>query len=256
MQESESEVSQLCLTLSDPMDCSLPGSSVHGIFQARVLEWGAIAFSRLRDWTMTKCPVTLAHGTHTLESRTSNTHEGRIWYFKIWMYSKSRHYYTRCQWREWCWEPLQAWGAVVLGPLPGQGLGLRDRVNGAGLCLRPGAGTWARAPLHQVKLLGSWAPKKTIVQKTHVPQKWYEWTYLRNRDRLTDIENKLTVTERKRWGRWGHANFIQLADGNPELLHEGLSQSSENRSRVVLTRPSLHSHGPWGEASENQGTQG
>ena len=45
---SESEVAQLCPTLSDPMDCSLPGSSVHGIFQARVLEWGAIAFSR--DW--------------------------------------------------------------------------------------------------------------------------------------------------------------------------------------------------------------
>ena len=41
----ESEVSQLCPTPSDPMDCSLPGSSVHGIFQARVLEWGAIAFS-------------------------------------------------------------------------------------------------------------------------------------------------------------------------------------------------------------------
>ena len=45
---SESEVSQSCLTLSDPMDCSLPGSSVHGIFQARVLEWDAIAFSEER----------------------------------------------------------------------------------------------------------------------------------------------------------------------------------------------------------------
>ena len=43
--QSESEVAQSCLTLSDPMDGSLPGSSVHGIFQARVLEWGAIAFS-------------------------------------------------------------------------------------------------------------------------------------------------------------------------------------------------------------------
>ena len=43
--KSESEVTQSCLTLSDPMDCSLPGSSAHGIFQARVLEWGAIAFS-------------------------------------------------------------------------------------------------------------------------------------------------------------------------------------------------------------------
>ena len=43
--KSESEGAQLCPTLSDPMDCSLPGSSIHGIFQARVLEWGAIAFS-------------------------------------------------------------------------------------------------------------------------------------------------------------------------------------------------------------------
>ena len=43
--KSESEVIQSCLTPSDPMDCRPPGSSVHGIFQARVLEWGAIAFS-------------------------------------------------------------------------------------------------------------------------------------------------------------------------------------------------------------------
>jgi len=43
--KSESEVAQSCPTLCDPMDCSLPGSSVHGILQARVLEWGAIAFS-------------------------------------------------------------------------------------------------------------------------------------------------------------------------------------------------------------------
>ena len=45
--KSESEVTQSCPTLSDPMDCSLPGSSIHGTFQARVLEWGAIAFSKL-----------------------------------------------------------------------------------------------------------------------------------------------------------------------------------------------------------------
>ena len=45
--KSESEVAQSCPTLSDPMDCSPPGSSIHGIFQARVLEWVAIAFSRL-----------------------------------------------------------------------------------------------------------------------------------------------------------------------------------------------------------------
>ena len=41
----KSEVAQLCLTLCDPMDCSLPGSSIHGILQARVLEWVAISFS-------------------------------------------------------------------------------------------------------------------------------------------------------------------------------------------------------------------
>jgi len=46
--KSESEVVQSCPTLSDPMDCSLPGSSNHGVFQARVLQWGAIAFSTTR----------------------------------------------------------------------------------------------------------------------------------------------------------------------------------------------------------------
>ena len=49
--KSESEVAQLCRTISNPMDCSLPGSSVHGIFQSRVLEWGAIAFS-ISYWFM------------------------------------------------------------------------------------------------------------------------------------------------------------------------------------------------------------
>ena len=48
--KSESEVTQSCLTLSGPMDCSPPGSSVHGVFQARVLDWGAIAFS---GWCLT-----------------------------------------------------------------------------------------------------------------------------------------------------------------------------------------------------------
>ena len=50
--KSESEVAQSCLTLSDPMDCSPPGSSIHGIFQARVLEWGAIAFFNLKLQTI------------------------------------------------------------------------------------------------------------------------------------------------------------------------------------------------------------
>ena len=52
--KSESEVTQLCLTLSDPMDCSLPGSSIHGIFQERVLEWGSIVFSTGNWWDAPK----------------------------------------------------------------------------------------------------------------------------------------------------------------------------------------------------------
>ena len=52
--KSESEVAQSCLTLSGPMDCSLPGSSIYGIFQARVLEWGAIAFSAMEYYSALK----------------------------------------------------------------------------------------------------------------------------------------------------------------------------------------------------------
>ena len=48
--KSESEVAQSCPSLSDAMDCSLPGSPIHGIFQARVLDWGAIAFSGEKTW--------------------------------------------------------------------------------------------------------------------------------------------------------------------------------------------------------------
>ena len=52
--KGESEVAQSCPTLSDPMDCRLPGSSIHGIFQARVLEWGTIAFSKTGTTTQLK----------------------------------------------------------------------------------------------------------------------------------------------------------------------------------------------------------
>ena len=59
LRRRKSEVAQSCPILCDPMDCSLPGSSVHGIFQARVLEWVAISFSRgsswPRDWTWVSC---------------------------------------------------------------------------------------------------------------------------------------------------------------------------------------------------------
>src|SRR5574337_1227665 len=62
--KSESEVAQSCLTLRDPMDCSLPGSCVHGIFQARVLEWGAIAFSMILVDFLLKYPI--QHVSHIL----------------------------------------------------------------------------------------------------------------------------------------------------------------------------------------------
>ena len=63
--KSESEVAQSCLTLHDPMDCSLPGSFIHGIFQARVLEWVAIAFSgqSSRSYTKTRCLERRAPGS-------------------------------------------------------------------------------------------------------------------------------------------------------------------------------------------------
>ena len=60
--ENESEVTQSCPSLSDPMDCSLPGSSVHGIFQARVLEWGAIAFSTEEFLGYVKLPLDVGCG--------------------------------------------------------------------------------------------------------------------------------------------------------------------------------------------------
>ena len=58
--ESESEVAQLCRTLRDPMDCSLPGSSVHGTFQAEVLEWSAIAFSDNNCYTSAIEPILMS----------------------------------------------------------------------------------------------------------------------------------------------------------------------------------------------------
>ena len=57
--ESESEVAQSCPTLCDPMDCNLPGSSIHGILQARILEWGAISFSRGSSLGLPACRQTL-----------------------------------------------------------------------------------------------------------------------------------------------------------------------------------------------------
>ena len=74
--KSESEVAQPCPTPSDPMDCSLPGSSVRGIFQARVLEWGAtmnISLSKLRELVMDREAWRVAiHGVAKSQTQLSN----------------------------------------------------------------------------------------------------------------------------------------------------------------------------------------
>ena len=69
--KSESEVAQSCPTLSNPTDCSPPGSSVHGIFQARVLEWGAIAFS---TYHITAIQRRYTEKRYTLQTSNSNIH--------------------------------------------------------------------------------------------------------------------------------------------------------------------------------------
>ena len=66
-EKSESEVAQSCLTLSDPMDHSPPGSSIHGILQARVLEWVAIAFSDL-DSVLKSRDITLPTKVHLVNA--------------------------------------------------------------------------------------------------------------------------------------------------------------------------------------------
>ena len=79
--KSESEVAQLCPTLRDPMDCSLPGSSVHGILQARVLEWVAIAFSNLS----TKQQINLLLG----QGEKGGPNSFHKWHFKVKTYLDS-----------------------------------------------------------------------------------------------------------------------------------------------------------------------
>ena len=79
--ESGSEVAQLCLTLCDPMDCSLPGSSVHEIFQARVLEWVAISSSRGSSQPRDRTQVSCIAGRHfTIWAAREATEPGIKWW--------------------------------------------------------------------------------------------------------------------------------------------------------------------------------
>ena len=90
--KNESEVTQSCPTLSDPMDCSPAGSSIHGIFQARVLEWGAIAFSndqlrehikKQRHYFADKGPYSHSYGFSTSHVWMLNTEELMLFNYGI-----------------------------------------------------------------------------------------------------------------------------------------------------------------------------
>ena len=93
--KSQSEVAQSCPTLSDPMDCSPPGSSIHGIFQARVLEWAAITFSDLRASEANYCKLGVLEHEKFLLSQ--------FWRPEVWIRSASRAIL-----------PLRPWGEMVL----------------------------------------------------------------------------------------------------------------------------------------------
>ena len=75
--ESESEVAQSCPTLCGPVDCSLPGSSIHGVFQARVLEWVVIAFSIWSEWLLSESLQTINAGEGAEEKESSYTVGGK-----------------------------------------------------------------------------------------------------------------------------------------------------------------------------------
>ena len=101
--KSESEVSQSCLTPSDPMDCSPPGSSIHGILQARVLEWGAIAFSMTNlDSILKSRDITLPKKVHLVKAMVFPVVMYRC---ESWTVKKAEHRRIDA-FKLWCWKRL------------------------------------------------------------------------------------------------------------------------------------------------------
>ena len=78
--KSESEVAQSCPTLSNPMDCSLPGSSTHGMFQARVLEWGAIRVKLFRTRSSADLGLNLGPATYWQEASNMKLNLLAVWF--------------------------------------------------------------------------------------------------------------------------------------------------------------------------------
>ena len=99
--KSESEVAQPCLTLRDPMGCTLPGSLIHGIFQARVLEWGAIAFSRATSTHKEKEIIPILRWIGKAE--THAYHKPYTWSNIIQLRGNS--HLPAFQWRVQVWDP-------------------------------------------------------------------------------------------------------------------------------------------------------
>ena len=145
--KSESEVALSCPTLSDPMDCSLPGSSIHGIFQARVLEWGAIAFKNKGTKTKQKDSKTkerncwfcclllstqiteetwmevtilgeciivgvLGHSLMSNLVRNLDKNAGRIFFFAFGVWGNTRHLFWIHSWKSLRWDT--GWLVLVL----------------------------------------------------------------------------------------------------------------------------------------------
>ena len=103
--KSESEVAQSCPTLCNPMDCSLPGPSIHGIFQARVLEWGATAFSILK---LALCKLKLENHWSlkrlTIITTTCNTFYWHLppteqWFSTNWLWNRGIRTKTQVFWK-------------------------------------------------------------------------------------------------------------------------------------------------------------
>ena len=99
--KSESEVTQSCPTLSNPIDCSLPGSSIHGILQAKVLEWGAIAFSDDKSSSILKSrDITLKTKVHLVKAMVFPV---VMYGYESWTMKKVEHRridaFEPCYWR-------------------------------------------------------------------------------------------------------------------------------------------------------------
>ena len=98
--KSESEDTQSCPTLSDPIDCSLPGSSIHGIFQARVLEWGAIAFSDTGGYSGTNWGIHSHGAQHSCSGGDAHAHDPLTVLLTTGEATKNRKNRRGCLWGE------------------------------------------------------------------------------------------------------------------------------------------------------------